>query len=43
MTILPHSMLVAARPARWWSAFARYSIGVASVVADAERRQDLGR
>ena len=35
MTILPHSMLVAARPARWWSAFARYSIGVASVMADA--------
>ena len=29
MTILPHSLLVAARPARWWSAFARYTIGVA--------------
>ena len=35
MTILPHSMLVAARPARWWSAFARYTIGVVSIVADA--------
>src|SRR6185295_12559352 len=27
MTILPHSLLVAPRPARWWSAFARYTIG----------------
>ena len=35
MTILPHSILVAARPARWWSAFARYSIGIVSVLADA--------
>ena len=35
MTILPHSMLVAARPARWWSAFARSTIGIASVAADA--------
>src|ERR1041384_167419 len=35
MTILPHSMLVAARPARWWSAFARSTIGGASVAADA--------
>jgi len=35
MTILPHSMLVAARPARWWSGFARSTIGIASVAADA--------
>ena len=35
MTILPHSMLVAARPVRWWSAFARSTIGIASVAADA--------
>jgi len=35
MTILPHSMLAAARPTRWWNAFARYAIGLAAVMADA--------
>src|SRR3954463_1697980 len=35
MTILPHSMLAAARPARWWSAAARHSISIATVLADA--------
>jgi Undecaprenyl-phosphate glucose phosphotransferase len=35
MTILPHSLLVATQPSRRWSAFARYAVSVASVVADA--------
>ena len=35
MTILPHSLLVAAQPSRRWSAFARYAVSVASVLADA--------
>jgi len=35
MTILPHSMLVATRPSRRWSAIARYTVSVAGVVADA--------
>jgi Undecaprenyl-phosphate glucose phosphotransferase len=35
MTFMPHSLLVAARPTRWWSTFARHTIGVASVFADA--------
>jgi Undecaprenyl-phosphate glucose phosphotransferase len=35
MTILPHSVLATTRPARWWSAFARHSVSVASVMADA--------
>ena len=34
MTILPHSLLVAAQPSRRWSAFARYAVSVASVLAD---------
>jgi Undecaprenyl-phosphate glucose phosphotransferase len=34
MTFLPHSMFAVARPARWWSAFARYAIGIAGVLAD---------
>jgi Undecaprenyl-phosphate glucose phosphotransferase len=34
MTILPHSLLAAARPARWWNAFARYAISIASLLAD---------
>jgi hypothetical protein len=34
MTILPHSLLVATRPSRRWSAFARYTVSVASVLAD---------
>src|SRR6187401_125476 len=34
MTILPHSMLVATRPSRWWGAIARYAVGVAGVIAD---------
>src|SRR5262245_26418859 len=34
MTILPHSLLAAAQPSRRWSAFARYAVSVASVVAD---------
>ena len=35
MTILPHSLLVAAQPSRRWSAFARHAVSVASVLADA--------
>jgi Undecaprenyl-phosphate glucose phosphotransferase len=35
MTFMPHSLLVATRPSRWWSTFARRAIGVASVLADA--------
>jgi Undecaprenyl-phosphate glucose phosphotransferase len=35
MTILPHSLLVATRPSRWWSAFARHAISIISVIADA--------
>ena len=35
MTFMPHSLLVAARPARWWSTFARHTISVAAVVGDA--------
>jgi Undecaprenyl-phosphate glucose phosphotransferase len=35
MTILPHSLLVAAQPSRRWSAFARYTVSAASVLADA--------
>jgi Undecaprenyl-phosphate glucose phosphotransferase len=35
MTILPHSVSTTAHPARWWSTFARQSVGVASVLADA--------
>jgi len=35
MTILPHSTLATARPARWWSAVARHTVGLAGVVADA--------
>ena len=35
MTILPHSLLVATQPSRRWSAFARYAVSVASVLADA--------
>jgi Undecaprenyl-phosphate glucose phosphotransferase len=34
MTILPHSTLETARPARWWSAVARRTVGVAGVLAD---------
>jgi Undecaprenyl-phosphate glucose phosphotransferase len=35
MTILPHSLLATARPARWWSAFARHTVSLAGIVADA--------
>jgi Undecaprenyl-phosphate glucose phosphotransferase len=35
MTFMPHSLLVAARPTRWWSTFARHTIGIASVFSDA--------
>ena len=35
MTLLPHSLLVAAQPARWWATFARQTVSVAGVVADA--------
>jgi Undecaprenyl-phosphate glucose phosphotransferase len=35
MTILPHSLLVATQPSRRWNAFARYTISVGSVLADA--------
>src|SRR4051812_1976889 len=35
MTILPHPLLATARPARWWSAFARHTVSIAGIVADA--------
>src|SRR5690348_4855206 len=35
MNFMPHSMLVAARPTRWWSALARSAVGIAGVLADA--------
>ena len=35
MTILPHSFLVTAHPSRRWGAFARYTVGVATALADA--------
>jgi len=35
MTFLPHSMLVAGTPSRWWSSVARGTVSVAAVVADA--------
>lgn len=34
MTFMPHSLLAASRPSRWWSTLARHTIGVASVLAD---------
>ncbi len=34
MTFMPHSLLVAARPSRWWSTFARHAVSGASVLAD---------
>jgi Undecaprenyl-phosphate glucose phosphotransferase len=35
MTILPHSSPATGRSARWWSAFARHTVGMAGIVADA--------
>jgi Undecaprenyl-phosphate glucose phosphotransferase len=35
MTFMPHSMLVAAHPSRWWTTFARHTVSVAGVFADA--------
>jgi Undecaprenyl-phosphate glucose phosphotransferase len=35
MTFMPHSLLAAARPARWWTTFARQTVMVAGVLADA--------
>jgi Undecaprenyl-phosphate glucose phosphotransferase len=35
MTFMPHSLLAATRPSRWWSALARHVVGVAAIVADA--------
>ena len=35
MTILPHSLLATARPARWWSAFARQTVSILGVMGDA--------
>src|SRR6266487_3960858 len=34
MTILPHSILAVTRPARWWSALARYAVSVTAILAD---------
>jgi len=35
MTFMPHPMQASARPARWWTAFARHTISIVSVLADA--------
>src|SRR5947207_1937088 len=35
MTFMPHSLLVAARPSRWWTTFARHTVSVMGVLADA--------
>ena len=35
MTFMPHSILVAAHPSRWWTTFARHTVSVAGVFADA--------
>ena len=35
MTFMPHSMLVATHPSRWWTTFARHAVSVAGVLADA--------
>lgn len=35
MTVMPHSTLVAAHPSRRWTSFARHTVSVAGVLADA--------
>ena len=35
MTFIPHSLLVAAQPARWWMTFARHTVSVLGVITDA--------
>ena len=35
MTFMPHSLLVGARPSRWWITFARHTVSVVGVLADA--------
>src|ERR1043166_9587735 len=35
MTFMPNSLLLAARPARWWTTFARHTVSVLAVLTDA--------